>query len=77
MAQVLITREFEQPLADLLVANGHGVVHVPLVELVATGIERPSVAPHAVLVTSQAVARFVPELAGCIGQARTAETSGI
>ena len=72
MAQVLITREFAQPLAGLLVANGHGVVHVPLVELVATGNEKPSVAPDAVLVTSQAVARFVPELAGCIGQARTA-----
>ena len=72
MARVLITREHAQPLADLLVASGHGVTHVPLVELVATGLPRPSAAPDAVLMTSQAVARFAPDLADCIRQARTA-----
>ena len=72
MAHVLITRELAQPLADLLAADGHGVTHVPLVELVATGNSSPLGVPDAVLVTSQAVARFVPALAECIGQARTA-----
>lgn len=69
MARVLITREFAEPLAAVFRGRGHEVVHVPLVSLKATGELPPSDAPSAVLVTSQAVARFVPNLSDHIGSA--------
>lgn len=69
MARVLITREFDEPLASAFRNSGHDVLHVPLVSLVATGESAPAGKPSAVLVTSQAVARFVPDLAEHIGAA--------
>ncbi len=44
-------------------------VHVPLVELFATGEAAPAGPPDVVFVTSRAVARFVPDLAQQIGSA--------
>lgn len=69
MARVLITREFAEPLASAFVDLGHDPVHVPLVSLAATGARPPLGNPSAVLVSSQAVARFVPNLAEHIGAA--------
>ena len=62
MPRILVTREFAEPLQRLLVAQGCEVVHVPLVELEATHTPAPDSSPDAVVVTSQAVVRFVPEL---------------
>lgn len=72
MARVLITREHAHPLAAMLKELGHTSVHVPLIELAATNHGRPKTIPNAVLITSQAVARFVPGLARHIADAKVA-----
>jgi uroporphyrinogen-III synthase len=70
MMRVLITREAAEPLSTLLRDVGATPIHLPLIELSATGARPPSSVPDAVLVTSAAVVRFVSDLAGTIGQAR-------
>jgi uroporphyrinogen-III synthase len=72
MARVLITREHAHPLAAMLKELGHTSVHVPLIELAATNHGPPKTIPKAVLITSQAVARFVPGLAQQIADAKVA-----
>lgn len=61
--RVLITREIAEPLRGLLEAGGVQVVHVPLVVLQPTGRSAPMSSPDVVVVSSAAVARFVPDLA--------------
>ncbi|MAY80994.1 MAG: hypothetical protein CL930_09450, partial [Deltaproteobacteria bacterium] len=70
MMRVLITREMAEPLFSLLHHAGAEPVHLPLIELVSTNANPPSLAPDVVLVTSASVVRFVPNLAEKIGQAR-------
>ena len=70
MSRILVTREFAEPLAGLLVARGFDVVHVPLVALEPTHVGPPDSSPTVVVVTSAAVARFVPGLRRYIGGAR-------
>ncbi len=70
--RVLITRESAEPLQGLLEAGGMDVVHVALVELEATGALPPEGEPEVVVITSAAVARFLPDLAAHIGAARVA-----
>ena len=70
MARVLITREFAEPLATCLSGLGHTPVHIPLVRLEPTDQPPPDGRPDAVLLTSKAAVRFVPELALVIGQSK-------
>ena len=70
MARILVTREFAEPLRGFLMEHGFEVTHVPLVKLEATHASPPVSVPDAVIVTSQAVARFVPDLSGHIQGAR-------
>jgi len=70
MPRILVTREFAEPLQGFLVDQGCEVIHVPLVELEATHTPAPDSSPDAVVVTSQAVVRFVPELRSYIQGAR-------
>ena len=68
--RTLITREDAEPLRSILEALGIGCVHIPLVSLHPTLASAPMGTPAWVLVTSSAVARFVPRLAEKIGDAR-------
>ncbi len=70
MARVLITRESAEPLARCVRALGHTPVHIPLIELESTGEAPPLGCPGAVLLTSKATVRFVPNISDIIGQAR-------
>jgi len=70
MSRILVTREFAEPLAGMLTARGFEVLHVPLVVLEPTHASPPASSPTAVVVTSKAVARFVPGLRRYIGAAR-------
>ena len=70
MRTVLITSEFSQPLAGMMAENGLLTVHVPLVRLLPTGCQPPPGFPDVVLVSSAAVARFVPDLRDYVSAAR-------
>ena len=70
MPTILITSERSELLSKMLTHRGFDVLHVPLVTLSGTGIRAPDGAPDDVLVTSAAVARFVPDLADQIRGAR-------
>ena len=70
MARILITREHAAPLSALMVDAGLRPVHIPLIRREATAAAVPDLAPDAVLVTSAAVTRFVPDLKRQIGDAR-------
>ena len=67
--RTLITREDPEPLRSSLEKLGISCIHIPLVTLHPTHERHPSVKPDWVLVTSAAVARFVPDLTQYIGQA--------
>lgn len=71
MARVLITREHASPMDTFLLNVGHQPVHVPLVQLCATGAVMPARKPSAVLVTSKAVVRFVPRIGSLLKGVRT------
>jgi uroporphyrinogen-III synthase len=68
--RVLITREFAEPLAGMLAAAGLVPVHVPLVVLFPTEVAPPMGVPDTVVITSAAVARFVPRLPKRLNGAR-------
>jgi len=76
-SKVLITRESAEPLWGLLEVAGFEPVHVPLSILKRTGALPPSSVPDVVVVTSAAVARFVPGLASHIGRAQVAAVGGV
>lgn len=67
LPRIAVTREHAEPLAGMLREAGAVPVHVPLLRLEATGAVAPAGRPDGVLVTSAAVARFVPDLRDRIG----------
>ena len=69
--RALITREYAEPLASMLDRRRVSSIHVPCIRLSPTGVAGPTEhRPDAVLITSAAVARFVPDLADVLGDAK-------
>ena len=69
--RALITREYAEPLASMLASRQVASIHVPCIQLIPTGTPRPTEpCDGAVLITSAAVARFVPNLAAALGDAK-------